>query len=222
MNIKRADGWWWPAHEKHMLEWMANSKNRIMLNGRPAYQGKKQMAVLKHCKGRDGLYVDIGAHIGLWAYNLAPQFAFTHAFEPVAVHRACFERNVMDQSDPEIVALHACAMGDAEGTCTIETTNGSSGDSQVRPGTEIPMRTLDSFNFDDVDLIKVDCEGFEEKALRGGVETIKRCRPVICVEQKRDMARRFGLEPQGAVRFLQELGYSVAEEIGGDYIMVPA
>ena len=59
--------------------------------------------------------------------------------------------------------------------------------------------------------------------LRGAVETIERDRPVIIVEQKRDMATsRFGLEPLGAVKFLQSLGYKVAQEISGDYLMVPA
>ena len=59
--------------------------------------------------------------------------------------------------------------------------------------------------------------------LRGAIETIKRDLPVIIVEQKRDMATaRFGLEPLGAVKFLQSLGYEVKQEISGDYLMVPA
>jgi hypothetical protein len=99
---------------------------------------------------------------------------------------------------------------------------GSSGNTQVRGKGEIPMQTLDSFGFTVVDLIKVDCEGYEENVLRGAEATIVTCKPVICVEQKRDMATRFGLKPQGAVEFLKSLGYRVAEEIGGDYIMVPA
>jgi len=75
----------------------------------------------------------------------------------------------------------------------------------------------------DVDFIKIDCEGYEENVLRGAIETIKRDRPVIIVEQKRDMATaRFGLEPLGAVKFLQSLGYQVAQEISGDYLMVMA
>ena len=31
-----------------------------------------------------------------------------------------------------------------------------------------------------------------------------------------------GLEPLGAVKFLQSLGYEVKQEISGDYLMVPA
>ena len=81
------------------------------------------------------------------------------------------------------------------------------------------MVTLDSLQLTEVDFIKIDCEGYEENVLRGAVETIERDRPVIIVEQKRDMATaRFGLEPLGAVKFLQSLGYKVA---AGDQWRLP-
>lgn len=215
--MKFESGWWWPDHEVHMTAWVSNPRNRLELNGRMTYQGRKQVATLAHCK-RNGVAVDIGAHIGLWSYNLAHRFDHVHAFEPVHTHRECFQRNVNRPN----VTLHHCALGAIEQTVSIVTTNGSSGDSQVRPGTEIPMKRLDSFNIENVDLIKTDAEGYEENTLIGGKETILRWKPTIIVEQKRAMASRFGLKPQGAVRFLQGLGYRVAEEISGDYIMVPA
>ena len=84
------------------------------------------------------------------------------------------------------------------------------------------METLDSLDLINVDFMKLDCEGFEENVLRGGVATITRWKPVVIVEQKREMAARFGLPLLGAVDFLKTLGYKVAEEISGDYIMVPA
>jgi len=58
--------------------------------------------------------------------------------------------------------------------------------------------------------------------LRGAAKTIEHWKPVIIVEQKRDMATRFGLQPLGAVEFLKGLGYKQAVELGGDFIMVPA
>ena len=214
--MKQFHGWWWPDHEVHMLEWVRNPRNQLPLNGRMTYQGRKQVAVLSHCKS-SGVAVDIGAHIGLWSYNLAHRFDHVHAFEPVAGHRTCFIENVTLPN----VTLHDCALGAIEQTVSIVTTPGSSGDSQVRPGTDIQMKLLDSFNLENVDLIKIDTEGFEENVCRGGVDTILRCRPTIIVEQKRTMAERFGLKPQGAVAFLKGLGYKVVEEISGDYILTP-
>jgi FkbM family methyltransferase len=204
--MKQAHGWWWPDHELHMLGWMDAPKNKLPLNGRPTYQGKKQVAALRHCK-HHRTAIDVGAHIGLWSYNLAHSFAVVHAFEPVAEHRACFEKNM--QGVGQFVALHPWAVGKEAGSIAMWTEKGSSGNSQVRGSGEIPLVTIDSMHFENVDFIKVDCE------------TIVRCKPTIIVEQKRDMASRFDLPILGAVDFLKTLGYKVAEEISGDYIMVP-
>lgn len=216
--MKFEDGWYWPDTEHHMNAWVAAPKNRIMLNSRPAYQGKKQLALLKLCKNFRTA-IDIGAHIGTWTYNLAPRFQTVRCFEPIRAHRECFARNI----EAENVIMYPIALGATRGQVAMYTNDTSSGDSWVKFDGECdtPMETLDSFDFVDVDLMKLDCEGFEESVLRGGQETIIRCQPVVCVEQKRDMARKFGLEPQGAVRFLESLGYKVATEIGGDFLCVP-
>lgn len=221
--MKQALGWWFPDGETHLPQWMASPKGHLILNGRASYQGKKQLAALAAVgalgRGAPRVAVDVGGHVGLWSYNLAPAFREVHAFEPVAAHRECFQRNVNAPN----VTLHWCALGATEGSVSIRTAPTSSGDSWVSGEGEIPMRTLDSFQLVDVDLIKIDCEGYEENVLRGGLETIKASRPVVMVEQKRDMATaRFGLQPLGAVNLLLELGYRVEKELSGDYLMVPA
>ncbi len=216
--MKQELGWWFPDHEQHLPAWMRSPKGYLVLNGRASYQGKKQQAALAAVK-QFRTAVDVGGHIGLWSFNLAAAFQHVHAFEPVADHRACFEKNVTVAN----VTLHACALGREDGYVSIHTAPTSTGDSWIKGGGTIPMVTLDSLELTEVDFIKIDCEGYEENVLRGGAETIKRDRPVIIVEQKRDMATsRFGLEPLGAVKFLQGLGYKVAQEISGDYLMVPA
>lgn len=221
--MKQELGWWFPDGEQHLPAWMSSPKGRMIINGRHAYQGKKQLAAIAAVGrvrgGQLRTAVDVGGHVGLWSYNLAPAFLQVHAFEPVREHRLCFVKNV----EAPNVTLHEFALGANEGSVSIHTAPTSSGDSWVKGAGDIPMRTLDSFALLDVDLIKIDCEGYEENVLRGGVETIKRDRPVVMVEQKRDMAAsRFGLEPLGAVRLLVEWGYRVEQELSGDYLMVPA
>ncbi len=225
--MKQELGWWFPDHEQHLPAWMRSPKGYLVLNGRPSYQGKKQLAALATVRLERPeplrTAVDVGGHIGLWSYNLAAAFEQVHAFEPVAEHRACFERNCAESLLTGRVHLYGLALGAGEGRVSIHTAPTSTGDSWVKGGGDIPMVTLDSVGLTDVDFIKIDCEGYEENVLRGAIETIKRDRPVIIVEQKRDMATaRFGLEPLGAVKFLQSLGYQVAQEISGDYLMVMA
>ena len=84
------------------------------------------------------------------------------------------------------------------------------------------MRPLDSFKFSDVDFIKIDCEGYEHRVVRGAVETIKRCTPVIIVEQKaHKLQQNYGTKGVPAVDFLLALGYVTKKVMSGDYIMVP-
>jgi FkbM family methyltransferase len=198
-----------------------------IVDGKGTYQIKKLRTAVGLCKQRRTA-VDIGGHVGLWSMQLTKMFERVHAYEPVAAHRECFVKNVIVKDAVNArgdVILHECALGEQEGRIAIFTEKGSSGNSHIDakvPGS-IPMVTLDSMGHQEVDFMKLDTEGYEENILRGAVETIKRCRPVIIVEQKRDMAEaRFGLRPRGAVTFLESLGYKLVKEMSGDYIMVPA
>lgn len=212
--MKQAHGWAWPDHEMHLIDWITTQKPPVV-NGRLAYQGLKQLAVKKHCR-QFRTAVDVGAHVGLWAYNLAHWFKQVKAFEPVDEHRKCFIENTIGQAN---ITLHPCALGAIEGSVNIATTHGSSGDSRVQGEGDIPMHRLDSFGLQSVDLIKIDVEGLEEGVILGALDTIVRCHPTIIVEQKRDFALRFGLEPQGALKVLHKLGYKTVTELGGDFIL---
>jgi len=43
----------------------------------------------------------------------------------------------------------------------------------------VPARTIDSYNFEDVDCIKIDVEGSELLVMQGAKDTIDRCRPSV-------------------------------------------
>jgi FkbM family methyltransferase len=229
--MKNADGWFWPDRERHLLEWIANPKARMVLNGRPAYQGKKQVAALGLCPvNRRRTFIDVGAHVGLWSFNFSHWFKQVEAFEPVAEHRGCYMQNVPkvldgtldEDADKPGVRLYPYALGEREAMVSIHTDASSTGDSRVSGVGSIEMRTIDGFDFKDVDLIKLDTEGYEEFVLRGAEATIKEWKPMIVVEQKRDHALRFDLKPLGAVVYLKSLGYQTVDEISGDYFMRPS
>jgi FkbM family methyltransferase len=209
-----------PDGEKHLPEWMAN--NGEIVDGRGTYQIKKLRAALSHCRSFRTA-VDVGGHVGLWSMQLIKRFDYVHAFEPVAAHRECFLHNLGIENDGKF-ELHACALGEHSGFVEIESAPTSSGDSRVNIAAvdaAIPLQTLDSFGLENVDFIKLDCEGYEQFALRGGEQTIMRDRPTIIVEQKPGRAQRFGLQETGAVTYLEGHGYRCAQVLSGDYIMVP-
>lgn len=69
----------------------------------------------------------------------------------------------------------------------------------------VQVRTLDSFGFTDVGFMKIDVEGFEEQVLRGGVNTIARCRPIMYIEDDR-------AHLSASLRaYITSLGYTIEE-----------
>jgi FkbM family methyltransferase len=203
-----------PDGETHLVEWMRNDKHAREVDDKLTYQYHKLEAALGYVRNWRTA-VDVGSHCGLWAMHLVKKFAYVHAFEPVASHRGCYLANVHGDNS----YLHPCALGAEKKYVGIHTAPTSSGDSWVIPEGDIEMRCLDEFALDDVDFIKLDTEGHELLALRGGEETLKRCKPCVIVEQKKGHAQRFGLPETGAVDYLLSLGAKLRLTISGDYVL---
>lgn len=212
--MKKFDNWWLPECEEHLQEWMSKVGKR--LNGRLAYQGGKYEDCKKFIKNYRHA-VDIGSHVGLLAYNFSHDFQAVTCFEPTPEHIDCWKMNMWGRDN---ATLYEVALGKEDGSVSLgRRTGNSSGDTQIVGSGNIPMKTLDSYNLENIDFIKIDCEGYELNILEGAKETIMRCKPCIMVEQKGDMAQRFGLPKLGAVDFLQSLGATLKMEISGDYIL---
>lgn len=224
-------GWWLPEGEKHLQEWMRKVNDRR--GGRLLYQGRKYRMALQFVKQRR-VAVDVGAHVGLFSWQMAQDFAQVHAFEPMSEHRECWVANM--GTGVERATLYPFALGEAPGMVRVVTrTPGSSGDTGIDPdaersslraavgdvGEECELRTLDSFELQHVDFLKADCEGFELFVMRGAIETLKRCKPCIMVEQKPETggAQRYGVGVIDAVKFLESLGAKRRGGLQGDYFL---
>jgi hypothetical protein len=64
----------------------------------------------------------------------------------------------------------------------------------------------------------LDVEGFELKALRGAVNTIKKYKPVLCVELCEKWLNRYGDSSTDVIKFIENLGYKQVDIEGVDYI----
>lgn len=142
--------------------------------------------------------IDVGANVGLYSYELTRHFARVESFEP---NPHC--NRVIRASRRHNLTLHDVALSNREGSSTLTVpliagqpaTALGSLDRRVSAGTEIgphhadgmedvpvKLRTLDSFGFQEVDLIKIDVEGHELEVIEGATETITRCRPTLMIE----------------------------------------
>jgi FkbM family methyltransferase len=214
---KLCGGIWLPADEKHLVEWMTTA-NRI-IDGKLTYQYHKlERAMADLPATRRMVAVDVGAHVGLWTMHLRKAFRFVYAFECNAAMRECFERNVQPRDN--VMHIHA-ALGAEEGRVDLvhfDTNSGHTMHTAVRKGGSVPMLMLDSFNLKVCDFIKIDVEGNEPAVISGAVETIKRCRPYMIVEDK-GFDKKHGFAAHEATRMLKALGMREQWCHGGDYFM---
>ena len=190
--MQNINGWWLPAKESHLGRFIRTTGE---------YQKPHRDHALSHVKNWD-VALDVGAHVGLWARDLCSRFGHVHCFEPVAEHRECFVKNITADN----FTLYPVALGESDGMVKMaidpENTGGTHID-QVVVG-DIPMKTLDSYGFEKVDFIKIDCESYEVNVLKGGAETLKRCKPIICIEQKPH--KWFGHGQYDGSKYLFEIG----------------
>jgi FkbM family methyltransferase len=109
-------------------------------------------------------------------------------FEPVFKNFEVLQKNLENYNNVE---LHNLGLGDKDQTVTFEFQTLKCGHTkQVEefvPNPEFEkhtgeLTTLDRFNFQSVDWIKIDVEGFENAVLEGSRDTIKRNRPWLLLE----------------------------------------
>jgi len=164
--------------------------------------------------------VDVGAHIGVWSRALVERgFDCICAFEPCVENRLCCEENVAGLGR---VNLFPEALGDEEGGCSLVLpVGGNSGMRYVWAVGGIPMQRLDDYRFDNVDLIKVDVEGYEGKVLNGALDTIWRCSPVIVFEDNGNGQKYYGASWIDPKKVLKGMGYKRRLRIRRDEVWLP-
>jgi len=154
---------------------------------------------------RKGLVLDIGANIGCISQALIASGHSVVAFEP---QPTIFELLKLNCPSAE---LHMCALGQYEHTAHFPYIDyhrvGNFGGYGISENgyLPVPVKSIDSFNFENVSLIKIDVEGFEDKVLLGAHETIKRCKPILYIENDRPHIQAI------LPGMLEELGYTFTQ-----------
>lgn len=165
--------------------------------------------------------LDIGAHVGLWTRVLAYHFDRVTAFEPHLEYWPLWEENMVEH-DRDKCVLHCVGLGFNKEMVVLDQDPVNSGKTYVVWGdsTGTPSYTvrLDDIELpNNIDFMKIDCEGYEYFVIQGATQTIQQNKPFILVEQKPNNGSRYGLSDTAACDLLRELGMSQVFEINGDY-----
>lgn len=189
-------------------------------------RGDNPEMVLLPSWNRGGTFIDIGTNIGDWSRVAAEIFQKVMAFEP----NPDLVPQLRRELPPDKVTVFECALSDEPGIATlhIPLRNGQPdtglasldlnaiGAASYRD-VQVRTTTLDEFKLTYIDAIKIDVEGFEERVLRGAVETIQRNRPVLVVE----IEDKFHPGENGRIfRFIEQMGY-FSSYLGKNNRLVP-
>lgn len=161
----------------------------------------------------DQLFLDIGANIGIYAVqvsHLRGNVGQCHAFEPMPGNIARLTDNVALNQQQDAITIHPYGLSDAPATLQLafvsadhgeDTGNAEIIDAAAAVGRAtfaIEVRCLDDVALPDlpVGVIKIDVEGHEDHAYRGGTKRLTNDRPFIIAEYNREELASRGLGPE--------------------------
>ena len=152
---------------------------------------EKEMAYLDKILSKKRRFVDIGSNFGIYSYYFRNKFMNIEAFEPI--NEITYHLKGLSKYN---INVHNLGLSNLEGEAQISipfkngklhTSDSSLNkiDNNSYEQRRIKTKTLDSFHFTNVDLIKIDVEGHEENVINGSQATILNSKPILLVEIER-------------------------------------
>lgn len=153
--------------------------------------------------------LDIGSKDGEFAQHMCKDFDHIHTFD------MRYKKKLRKISSNKKVTRHQCAIGNMIGEVEHSGAYTNVYVDGVIP-TVSPIKTIDSFEFDVVDFIKIDVEGDEQLVLEGAVNTLEIHKPVVVLEQNETTELYDKGKYGDAVRWLQKHNYKITDYDGWD------
>ena len=199
--IMEIDGLYWPASD-------AVCRNYTLLTA------QEMGRFIELCQNRHTAIL-AGGNVGVWPKEAAKHFERVITFEPDALNFQCLKLNCTEEN----IEAHNAALGDKPGRKGLARQFDNCGAHTITEGDEFDVVAIDSLELDACDLIQLDIEGDELFALKGAEKTIRKFKPVICVELKA-LGKGFGVNDAEVVKWLEERGYGRKRKLGRDVVFI--
>jgi len=190
---------------------------------------------------------DIGAHAGSHTilYKYINPDAEIYCFEPQKRMFDLLKHNVEQNKFNKIhLANKAVGHANMKFTMNSSSTDGLNANKQIvygdermfnigglqvgKGGEEIDIITLDSLGVNKIDFMKIDVEGFEPLVIKGGLNTIQECRPIISFEHNHKMISKTILKELNAQNvntaesYLYDMKYKIERlDDQGNFLATP-
>lgn len=173
--------------------------------------------------------VDVGANVGwfsLLAAALVGPHGRVHSIEANSRNCALLRRSLVRNGYESIVQIHPVAASDRFGTMTVAPQAGSNAivDDDARFARQFDAQLVHALRIDDLlagldrlDVVKIDIEGGEYRALQGFAELLGKFRPHVLTEYSPALLREVSrVEPALLLQFWDSLGYEATILLPGE------
>lgn len=176
---------------------------------------------------KDSVVLDVGAHIGYFSIIAGRNAQKVYAIEPDLRNFTILNKNIEINNIKNIEAINV-AVGEKNEKIKlylhdVDTAGNRAFDSgeKLMIPVDCDMITIDSLNIPKVDLMKIDIEGFELKALIGMKETLKRSNGIVILTEfypyLLDLAGTPAIE---YYNFLKECGFRLYDIVENEHKLV--
>jgi FkbM family methyltransferase len=138
-------------------------------------QDKCLKSFVQYCNSQNKKFktvLDVGAWCGTWSKAIQPYCKRVIAFEPNKTTFECLQKNLNPFNH---VTCNRLAIGDK--LCNVSLvqesqTQNTRIEKESNDIQDVQMFNIDYWNYDDVDMIKIDAEGYEMRVLEGAKKTL--------------------------------------------------
>ena len=155
--------------------------------------------VFEHHIPEEATCIEGGGNLGSHSIKLGELCGHLHVFEPFPPSLRLLRQNIRANNLTHTVHVHNAGLSDQSGSVRIGWSDAGnfggtfldenplgrkerSAAPQQFEGTSIRLVTVDSLRLPELSFMKLDIEGYEQKALLGAIETVRRHRPTIVFE----------------------------------------
>lgn len=194
-DVEIRNGFWWPKTDKRCWQYMLDHPDV-----------PEKLTEYVHKKNRK-VIIQAGGNAGFYPKKYSSLFETVYTFEPDWLNFYCLTHNVPESN---VVKFQAC-LGNENKLVSLNIKEANRGKNFVSGDGIYPVCKIDDLNLNNCSAIQLDIEGFEYYAILGGLETIKKFKPVIVLEIWDQLDNRYE-------KHLNSLTYELLESLGYEHV----